>query len=107
MNDHVSGGAGAIDAPPECGASAILTAGGPTRVPFQLCCAFAVIGAAGPDPAPFVCGALEPDPTTALLASDRGSAMAGVGERLDSDRTAVAEFLGPHRAPAVVRAAES
>ena len=55
--------------PPECGASAILTAGGPTRVPFHLCCALAMI-AAGPDPGKFVCGALEPDPATALLEPD-------------------------------------
>lgn len=53
---------------PECGASAILTAGGPTQVPFQLCCALAMVGAAGPDPGKFVCGALEPDPAAALLA---------------------------------------
>jgi hypothetical protein len=56
--------------PPECGASAILTAGGPTRVPFHLCCALAMIGAAGPEPGEFVCGALEPDPATALLTPD-------------------------------------
>jgi hypothetical protein len=53
--------------PPECGASAILTAGGPTRVPFHLCCALAMIGTAGPEPGEFVCGALEADPATALL----------------------------------------
>lgn len=56
--------------PPECGASAILTAGGPTRVPFHLCCALAMIGANGLDPGEFVCGALEPDPAAALLAVD-------------------------------------
>ena len=56
--------------PPECGASAILTAGGPAQVPFHLCCALAIVGQAGFEPEEFVCGALEPDPATALLASD-------------------------------------
>ena len=56
--------------PPECGASAILTTGGPTRVAFHLCCALAMVGQAASEPGEFVCGALEPDPATALLASD-------------------------------------
>jgi hypothetical protein len=56
--------------PPECGASAILTTGGPTQVPFHLCCALAMVGQAGSEPGEFVCGALEPDPATALLASE-------------------------------------
>jgi hypothetical protein len=47
---------------PACGASAIRAAGGPTRVPFHLCCALAMISTAGPGSEPFVCGALEPDP---------------------------------------------
>jgi hypothetical protein len=45
--------------PGECGASAILAAGGPTAVPFHLCCALTIIHAGGPDPVPLVCGALE------------------------------------------------
>jgi hypothetical protein len=42
----------------ECGASAILTAGGPAAVPFQLCCALTIVRAGGSDPVPFACGAV-------------------------------------------------
>jgi hypothetical protein len=42
-----------------CRAVAILARGGPTAVPFDLCCVLAIIRAGGPDPGPLVCGALE------------------------------------------------
>jgi hypothetical protein len=44
---------------PGCPASAIVARGGPTAVPFELCCVLAIIRAGGPDPGPFVCGAVE------------------------------------------------
>ena len=50
-----SAGAGA-GIPPECGASAIVTKGGPTAVPMRLCCAVAIIRAAGADPGSLMCG---------------------------------------------------
>jgi hypothetical protein len=42
-----------------CRASAILACGGPSAVPFDLCCVMAIIRAGGPEPGPLVCGALE------------------------------------------------
>jgi hypothetical protein len=35
-----------------CGAAAILGTGGPARVPFQACCASALLAAANPLPVP-------------------------------------------------------
>jgi hypothetical protein len=48
--------------PVECGASAILAAGGPAAVPFQLCCALTIIQAGGQYPVPLECGAVESAP---------------------------------------------
>jgi hypothetical protein len=42
-----------------CGASAILAPGGPTAVPFDLCCVLTLVRAVGTDPGPAVCRALE------------------------------------------------
>jgi hypothetical protein len=42
-----------------CRASAILARGGPSAVPFDLCCVMAIIRASGPEPGPLVCGALD------------------------------------------------
>jgi hypothetical protein len=42
-----------------CRASAILARGGPSAVPFDMCCVMAIIRAGGPEPGPLVCGALE------------------------------------------------
>jgi hypothetical protein len=41
-----------------CGASAILARGGPTAVPFELCCVLTMVRANGPEPGPAVCRAL-------------------------------------------------
>jgi hypothetical protein len=43
----------------QCGASAILAPGGPTAVPFDLCCVLTLVRAVGTDPGPAVCRALE------------------------------------------------
>jgi hypothetical protein len=48
----------------ECGASAILARGGPTAVPFDLCCVLTLVRAGGTNPGP-VCRALE------MLEADR------------------------------------
>jgi hypothetical protein len=42
-----------------CGASAILARGGPTAVPFDLCCVLTLVRAGGTEPGPAVCRALE------------------------------------------------
>jgi hypothetical protein len=50
-----------------CAAFAFLNARGPAAVPFQLCCAIAIVAAGGTDPQTFVCGAAPVDPSAALL----------------------------------------
>jgi hypothetical protein len=50
---------GDLAANARCGASAILAPGGPTAVPFDLCCVLTLVRAVGPDPGPAVCRALE------------------------------------------------
>jgi hypothetical protein len=44
--------------PPMCGASSIATAGGPTAVPFRLCCAHSIIRAGAGGPTSVQCAAL-------------------------------------------------
>jgi hypothetical protein len=56
-----STGPGSADPPGTagCGASAILARGGPTAVPFELCCVLTILRANGPEAGPAVCRALE------------------------------------------------
>jgi hypothetical protein len=44
---------------PPCGASSIATAGGPTAVPFRLCCAQSIIQTSGNNAGPRWCDALD------------------------------------------------
>jgi hypothetical protein len=55
---------------PECGASAILTPGGPTAVPFELCCVLTLVRANTPDPGPPVCRILAMVERRAALVSE-------------------------------------
>jgi hypothetical protein len=50
---------GDLAANAQCGASAILAPGGPTAVPFDLCCVLTLVRAVGTDAGPAVCRALE------------------------------------------------
>ena len=53
-----SGGASDRLRPPGCGASSIAATGGPTAVPFHLCCAYSIIQAGQGGPAGIRCAAL-------------------------------------------------
>jgi hypothetical protein len=64
----------------ECGASAILAAGGPAAVPFQLCCALRIIRASGPAPVPFACGAVASGPVGDFVDQEDPGAAARVGD---------------------------
>jgi hypothetical protein len=52
--------------PPGCGASSIAATGGPTAVPFRLCCAHSIIQAGGGRPAGVQCAALAAGAATPL-----------------------------------------